>query len=108
MYKNDANTHAFIHQHNFRIMLLHDAQKDTVSDEINYTHSLYFEVKDVAVLYKHLQNQVKVAYALKELEWGMQELDIYDLDGYLLQFGSGIETIKATSNVYLVAFKYLL
>lgn len=90
MYKNDTITHAFIHQHNYRIMLRNDTHKEIYSNEKKRTHSLYFEVKDVAVLYKHLYNHVKVAYELKELEWGVQEFGIYDLDGHLLQFGSAI------------------
>jgi len=53
-----------------------------------FTGSFYFNVDDVAALWAHLKDRVKIAYPMEEFHYGMREFAIYDNNGYMLQFGT--------------------
>lgn len=53
-----------------------------------FTGSFYFYPDEVDKLYDQLKNNVPIAYPLESFEYGMREFEIYDNNGYMLQFGN--------------------
>lgn len=56
-----------------------------------FTGSFYIFTEAVDALWIQLKDQVRVCYPIENMEYGMREFGIYDNNGYLLQFGKGIE-----------------
>jgi uncharacterized glyoxalase superfamily protein PhnB len=57
-----------------------------------FTGSLYFNVDDAAALWAELKDRVEICYPLEDFHYGMREFAIYDNNGYVLQFGSILDT----------------
>ncbi len=58
---------------------------------IGFTGSFYFNVDQVDVLWDAFRDEVDVCYEIENFPWGMREFAIYDINGYILQFGQNIE-----------------
>ncbi len=52
-----------------------------------FTGSIYITCDNVDELWLSLKDRVKVCYPLETFHYGMREFGIYDINGYLLQFG---------------------
>jgi uncharacterized glyoxalase superfamily protein PhnB len=61
-------------------------------DRPAFTGSLYFRTDDVDALWARVRDRARVCYPIENFDYGQREFAIYDGDGYLLQFGSPIET----------------
>lgn len=58
----------------------------------SFTGSFYFKVNDVQLMWESLPKDIKVCYAPETFEWGMREFGIFDINGYLLQFGQDLHS----------------
>ena len=58
------------------------------------TGSIYLYPEDVEQLWEELSEKADLAYPIETFEYGMREFGIRDNNGYLLQFGQGIEEIN--------------
>lgn len=57
--------------------------------------SLYIRTNNVNAVWQELKDKVKVCYPIENFPYGMREFGIYDNNGYLLQFGQDIESVKS-------------
>lgn len=64
-------------------------------EKCNFTGSFYFTVDSVDALWEKLKDKVKVCYGIEDFYYGMREFAIFDNNGYILQFGSPIESENA-------------
>jgi hypothetical protein len=55
--------------------------------EPKFTGSFYFYIDEVDELWQQLKSTTKLAYEINNFENGMREFAIYDINGYMLQFG---------------------
>jgi uncharacterized glyoxalase superfamily protein PhnB len=56
-----------------------------------FTGSLYFNVESADEVWEKVKDATKVCYPIEDFDYGMREFAIYDNNGYLLQFGHGLE-----------------
>ena len=56
----------------------------------NFTGSLYFNITNASALWQQLKGKTIICYPIKDFEYGMREIAIFDNTGYLLQFGENI------------------
>ena len=56
-------------------------------DGSKFTGSLYITCEAVEVIWMELKDQLEVVYSLEEFPWRMREFAVYDLNGYVIQFG---------------------
>ena len=56
-----------------------------------FTGSLYLRVSEVDSIWARLKDHARVCYPIENFAYGMREFAVYDNNGYLLQFGEGIE-----------------
>ena len=56
----------------------------------NFTGSFYFRTNDVDALWNTVKDKLRICYPIENFDYGMREFAVYDNNGYLLQFGSGI------------------
>ena len=59
-------------------------------DKIGFTGSFYFSTDDVDALWEKLKDKARVCYGIEDFYYGMREFAVYDINGYLLQFGQEI------------------
>ncbi len=55
------------------------------------TGSIYIFTNPVDDLWEELKNKVNIAYPIETFDYGMREFAILDCNGYMLQFGQGVE-----------------
>lgn len=55
-----------------------------------FTGSLYLRCDGVDAWWQRLKDRARVCYPLEAFDYGMREFAIYDLNGFLLQFGTPI------------------
>ena len=55
-----------------------------------FTGSFYINTNDVNRWWEKLKDQCKVCYEIETFEYGMREFGVYDINGYLLQFGQPV------------------
>ncbi|NER15073.1 bleomycin resistance family protein [Leptobacterium flavescens] len=55
------------------------------------TGSIYIFTNPVDDLWKELKDKVDISYPIETFDYGMREFAITDCNGYLLQFGQGVE-----------------
>lgn len=67
----------------------------TAFDQPKFTGSFYFNTDDVNTLWDSLKDKVNVFYPMEDFEYGMREFAILDNNGYILQFGQDLETLKS-------------
>lgn len=53
--------------------------------------SVYIFTNTVDELWLELKDHVTVAYPIETFDFGMREFAIYDCNGYMLQFGQGVD-----------------
>ena len=58
----------------------------------SFTGSLYLRCDDADAWWARLRDAARVCYSLENFDYGMREFAIYDLNGFLLQFGQPIST----------------
>lgn len=63
-----------------------------------FTGSLYINTDDVDYWWERLKDQVRLCYDIDNFEYKMREFAFYDNNGYLLQYGSPIETTPKHKN----------
>jgi len=56
----------------------------------SFARSFYFKINNVDELWEKLRTATKVCYELKNFEYGMREVAIYDNNDYLLHFGQEV------------------
>ena|SRR6218665_1174833 len=56
-----------------------------------FSGSLYINVSNVDELWEQLKEKVKICYEIENFDWQMREFAIYDINGYVVQFGQSIE-----------------
>ncbi|MCL1668523.1 VOC family protein [Elizabethkingia ursingii] len=59
-----------------------------------FSGSFYFNIQDVNLLWEQLKDKIEVCYNIEDFPWQMREFAVYDNNGYILQFGQDIETLK--------------
>lgn len=57
-----------------------------------FTGSLYLRCDDVDLWWQRVKDHAHACYPLEDFGYGMREFAIYDLNGFLLQFGQPIAT----------------
>lgn len=60
-------------------------------DRLQFTGSFYFHPDNVDELWRWLKDKATVVYPIENFDYGMREFAIRDNNGYILQFGQGIE-----------------
>ncbi len=58
---------------------------------IGFTGSFYFNVNNVDELWETLKDQTDICYEIENFPWDMREFAIYDINGYILQFGQDLK-----------------
>ena len=70
----------------------------TQHEDLDYQNgnpALYFFVRDVDSLYQEFVSKgVKKITQPANQEYGMRDFDVWDLDGYQLAFGTGLELLE--------------
>ncbi len=59
-------------------------------EEPNLTGSLYINTNDADAWWGKLKDKCKICYEIETFDYGMREFGIYDINGYLLQFGQQV------------------
>lgn len=59
-----------------------------------FTGSFYILVEPVEEMWEILKDKAEIAYPIENFEYGMREFAIYDINGYMLQFGQDIATLS--------------
>ena len=59
-------------------------------DKPTFTGSLYINTTDADGWWIRLKNKCKICYEIESFDYGMREFGVYDINGYLLQFGQPI------------------
>lgn len=57
---------------------------------IGFTGSFYFNVNNVDEMWNNIKSNVDVCYEIEDFPWNMREFAIYDINGYILQFGEDL------------------
>lgn len=55
-----------------------------------FTGSFYINTNNVDVWWNKLKDKCKVCYEIETFDYGMREFGIFDINGYLLQFGQSV------------------
>lgn len=58
--------------------------------EPSFTGSLYISTNDVNSWWEKLKDTCKVCYEPETFDYGMREFAVFDINGYLLQFGQPV------------------
>lgn len=82
---------AAVHRDDIEIMVARPNAHTPFNGAV-FSGSIYINVTDVDALWASVRDRVKVCYAPEEFDWGMREFGIWDLNGYLLQFGQDLRT----------------
>ncbi|MBX9782670.1 MAG: hypothetical protein K2X48_05165 [Chitinophagaceae bacterium] len=77
--------------HNADIMLATPI-KHIIFDTPSFTGSLYINTNNTDACWEKLKDKCKVCYAIETFDYGMREFGVYDINGYLLQFGQPVYT----------------
>ncbi len=91
--KNDEWGWASLYKDEVVIILAKPNQHEAFEKPV-FTGSFYFNTDEVDALWDLLKEKVKVCYGIENFEWEMREFGIYDNNGYMLQFGQDIATLK--------------
>ncbi len=59
-------------------------------DQPNFTGSLYFNTNDADAWWEKLKAHCRICYEIETFDYGMREFGVYDINGYLLQFGQAV------------------
>lgn len=62
--------------------------------EPTFTGTFYFYPDDVDAAWRDLKDSVEVEYPIEDFIYGMREFGIRDCNGYLLQYGQGLDEIE--------------
>ncbi len=60
------------------------------------TGSIYLYPESVDQAWEELKDKAEVSYEIETFEYGMREFGILDCNGYLLQYGQGVEELNTT------------
>lgn len=63
-------------------------------DKPVFTGSFYFVTDSVDKVWADVKDKVSVIYGIENFDWQMREFAILDNNGYMLQFGQEIETVR--------------
>jgi uncharacterized glyoxalase superfamily protein PhnB len=58
--------------------------------ESNFTGSLYINTDNADAWWEKLKDKCKVCYEIETFDYGMREFAVFDINGYLLQFGQQV------------------
>lgn len=58
------------------------------------TGTLYLYPANVNELWENLKDKAPIAYPIEDFDYGMREFGIKDNNGYILQFGQDLETLR--------------
>lgn len=59
-------------------------------DQPNFTGSFYINTNNVDAWWEKLKDKCKVCYPIETFDYGMREFGIFDINGYLIQFGQPV------------------
>ena len=90
--RNDEWGWANLAKDDVEIML---SKPNTQSDFVKpaFTGSFYFNTDDVNKLWEEVRYKARVCYDIESFDWQMREFAIYDVNGYILQFGQHMNEI---------------
>lgn len=94
--KNDAWGWAALIKDDVEIMLA-KPNAHTPFDGPVFTGSFYFNTDNVDQLWESVKDKANVCYEPEDFEWEMREFAIYDNNGYLLQFGQDLATMRSAN-----------
>ena len=60
-------------------------------DQPNFTGSFYINTNDADAWWEKLKDKCKVCYEIETFDYGMREFAVFDINGYLLQFGQPVQ-----------------
>lgn len=87
----------FVHEYGFARVQLHGADIMLAEpnahypfDEPNFTGSFYINTNDANAWWEKLKDTCRVCYPIETFDYGMREFAIFDINGYLLQFGQPV------------------
>ena len=63
------------------------------SEKPTMTGTLYLYPDDVDKAWEELKDKTEVSYEIETFDYGMREFGIIDPNGYLLQFGQGVDEL---------------
>jgi uncharacterized glyoxalase superfamily protein PhnB len=58
--------------------------------EPHFTGSFYINTNNADAWWEKLKDKCKVCYPIETFDYGMREFAVYDINGYLLQFGQPV------------------
>ncbi len=76
-----------MHKDAVNIMFSLPNEHTVYEGEPKFTGSFYLYTDEVDELWEQLRSTTKIAYEINNFEHGMREFAIYDINGYMLQFG---------------------
>ena len=56
-------------------------------EQPHFTGSFYINTNNADAWWEKLKDKCKVCYEIQNFDYGMREFGVYDINGYLLQFG---------------------
>lgn len=59
-------------------------------DKATFTGSFYINTDNAEGWWEKLKDKCRICYPLETFDYGMKEFGIYDINGYLLQFGQAL------------------
>ncbi|MEJ8841579.1 VOC family protein [Lacibacter sp. H375] len=59
-------------------------------EQPQFTGSFYINTNSVDYWWEKLKDTCKVCYPIENFDYGMREFAVYDINGYLLQFGQPV------------------
>lgn len=61
-------------------------------EQARFTGSFYINTNDVDGWWMKLKDKCRICYEPETFDYGMREFGVYDINGYLLQFGQATQT----------------
>lgn len=89
--KNDDWNWACLQKDEIEIMLV-KPNAHMPFEKAFFTGSIYIVTNNIDLLWNNLKERVTVCYEIENFDWGMREFAIYDINGYIFQFGQEINT----------------
>lgn len=68
-------------------LMLAKPNDHVANTKISFSGSFYFLVENADEIWSNLHQTAKICYEIENFPWQMREFAIYDVNGYILQFG---------------------
>lgn len=74
-------------------IMLASANEHFPFDEPGFTGSFYINTNNVDAWWDKLKDKCRVCYPVETFDYGMREFGVFDINGYLLQFGQPVSQL---------------